>query len=72
MTAKIGFGLIEKDKPFPDTGKQSIEVKLTNEWKKYTIKLKKVDLSCIRSGLVIFSSSNGYTFDVYLDEVVFE
>jgi hypothetical protein len=72
MTAKVGFGLIDKNKPFYDTAKKMMEIELRAEWKKYTIKLKKEDLSCIRSGLVIFSASNGYAFDIYLDEVVFE
>jgi len=41
-------------------------------YKHYKIKLKKLDLSCIRSGLVLFSSSNGFPHEIYLDEVVFE
>jgi len=72
VKATIGFGLIDKDKPFPDTGKKSIEIVLTNKWKKYVIKTKKLDLSCIRSGLVIFSSGNGFAHDIYIDNVVFE
>ena len=72
VKAKVGFGLIDKDKPFPDTGKQSIDITLTDQWKKYTIKIKKTDLSCIRSGLVFFSSSDGFAQEIYLDEVVFE
>ncbi|MEW4923253.1 glycoside hydrolase family 2 TIM barrel-domain containing protein [Algibacter sp. 2305UL17-15] len=72
VTATIGFGLIGKDKPFPDTAKKSIEVKLGTTWKKYSIKLKKLDLSCIRSGLVVFSSSYGSPQDIYLDDVIFE
>ena len=72
VVATIGFGLIGKDKPFPDTAKKSIEIKLKTKWKKYTINLKKLDLSCIRSGLVLFSSSYGSPQDIYLDDVVFE
>jgi hypothetical protein len=73
VKATIGFGLIDDDRPFPDTAKKSVEVVLTTEWKKYTIKTKNLDLSCIRSGLVIFSSGNGFSaHDIYLDEVVFE
>ena len=70
--ATIGFGLIDKDKPFPDTAKKSKEIKLTSKWKKYTFKVKRSDLSCIRSGLVLFSSSRGFTQNIYIDEVVFE
>ncbi len=72
VIATIGFGLIGKDKPYPDTAKKSIEIKLNTKWKKYTIKVKKLDLSCIRSGLVIFSQSYGTPQDIYLDDVVFE
>lgn len=72
VQATIGFGLIGKDKPFPDTAKKSIEVKLNTKWKKYTINVKKLDLSCIRSGLVLFSNGSGLPQDIYIDNVVFE
>ena len=72
LTATIGFGMIGKNKPFPDTGKKLIKIKLTTKWKKYTIKTKKLDLSCIRSGLVIFSQSYRSSQDIYLDDIVFE
>ncbi|NNC51109.1 MAG: hypothetical protein HKO01_11290 [Flaviramulus sp.] len=72
VVATIGFGLIGKDKPFPDTAKESIEVKLTTKWKKYTIDVSKLDLSCIRSGLTIFSSSYGSGQIIFIDQVVFE
>lgn len=72
LKATIGFGLIGKDKTYPDTAKKSIEVKLSTEWKQYTIKLKKLDMSCIRSGLVIFSSAYGMGHHIYFDDVVFE
>ena len=72
VVATIGFGLIGKDKPFPDTSKKSIEVKLSAKWKKYTIDVQKLDLSCIRSGLVLFSNAYGSPQNIYLDDVVFE
>ncbi len=72
VKATIGFGLIGKNKPFPDTAKKSKEIILTTKWKKYTIKIKKLDLSCIRSGLVLFSSNYQSTQDIYFDDVVFE
>jgi hypothetical protein len=70
--ATIGFGLIDADKPFPDTAKKSVKIQLTDEWKQFTIKTKKLDLSCIRSGLVLFSNGNGYPYNIYIDDVVFE
>lgn len=72
IKAKIGFGLIKQDKPFPDTGIKYKEIVLSTKWKKYKIKTSKIDLSCIRSGLVVFSTSNGFAQDIYIDEVRFE
>jgi hypothetical protein len=72
VTATIGFGLIDKDKPFPDTAKESKKIELTSEWKQYTLKIKRADLSCIRSGLVLFSNCFGFPQSIYIDEVVFE
>ena len=72
VTAKIGFGLIDDDKPFPDTAKKSVEIELTSKWKKYSIKIKKLDLSCIRSGLVLFTNADGSKHKIYIDDVVFE
>ena len=72
VIATIGFGLIGKDKKYPDTVKKSIEIKLTTKWKKYSIKTKDLDLSCIRSGLVVFSQGYGFPQDIFLDDVMFE
>jgi len=72
VVATIGFGLIGKDKPFPDTAKKSVEIKLTTKWKEYSINVKKLDLSCIRSGLTIFSNSYGSSQTIFVDNVVFE
>ena len=72
VVATIGFGLIGSNKPYPDTAKKSIEIKLTTKWKKYTIKLKKLNLECVRSGLVLFSSGQGSSHDIYIDDVKFE
>lgn len=70
--ATIGFGMIGGNKPYPDSSKKSVEIKLTQEWKKYTIKTKRLDLSCIRSGLVLFSGGRGFEHSIFIDEVVFE
>ena len=72
LNVTFGFGLIDKDKPYPDTAKKSIDVKLTSEWKKYTIKLKRSDMSCIRTGFTLFSGGNGYPHKIYIDDIVFE
>jgi hypothetical protein len=72
VNAKIGFGLITESQPFPDTALKHIEIQLTKDWKKYTINTKRLDLSCIRSGLVLFSSGNGFPHEIYIDDAVFE
>lgn len=72
LKVKLGFGLIDDDKKFHDTAKKLIEIQLTDQWKKYTIKTKRLDLSCIRSGFVIFSSGLGLKHDIFLDEIVFQ
>ncbi len=72
VKATVGFGLIDKDKPFPDTAKKSMSVVIDKQWKKYTIKIKREDLSCIRSGFVLFSNGNGSPYEIYIDDIVFE
>ena len=73
LKIKAGFGLIEKgDKPFPDTTKKIEELSLTNAWKKYSIKVGKLDLSCIRSGFVLFVGGEGLSHEIFIDEIVFE
>ncbi len=72
LYATVGFGLIEEDKPFPDTDKDLIRLYLTKEWKKYTIDTKALDLNCIRSGFVLFSGGEGMPHEIFIDEIVFE
>lgn len=69
---QVGFGLIENDKPYPDSAKNMLDIVLTKTWKKYTIKTKKLDLSCIRSGFVLFSSADIFDHEIYIDDIVFE
>jgi hypothetical protein len=68
----VGFGMIEDDKPYPDTAKKLKDIVLTKHWKKYTFKTKGLDLSCIRSGFVLFSAPDGFDHDIYVDDIVFE
>ena len=64
VRVEIGFGLIEDDKPYPDSSKKKKEVYLSTEWKKYSISTKRLDMSCIRSGLVIFGAGDGEHFEI--------
>ncbi|MEL7249197.1 MAG: glycoside hydrolase family 2 TIM barrel-domain containing protein [Bacteroidota bacterium] len=72
VRATIGFGLIGDDQPFPDTARQSMEIQLSTRWQQYSIDLSGLDLSCIRSGLVIYSGGTGSAHKIYFDDVVFE
>lgn len=69
---EFGFGLIDKDKKYPDTSKKSIDVKLSTIWEKYTIEIKKEDMSCIKTGFVLFSGGIGTPYEIYIDDIVFE
>lgn len=66
----VGFGLIESDKPYTDSAKKMQEIVLTKSWKKYTLKTKGLDLSCIRSGFVLFSTADGFDHEIYIDDIV--
>ncbi len=72
VVATVGFGLIGDDQPFPDTAKKSIEIQMATRWTKYSIDVSDLDLSCIRSGLVIFSGGIGTAHKIYFDDVMFE
>ena len=72
LKVKVGFGLIGDDKPYPDSGIKMEEIALSTEWKKYTLKTKGLDLSCIRSGFVLFSSGDGISHQLFIDDIVFE
>jgi len=73
LNAEIGFGLIEEgDKPFYDSSKKLVELSLTDKWEKYTIKTKRLDLTSIRSGFVIFTSGQAISHTIYIDDIVFE
>lgn len=72
VKATVGFGMIGPDKKYPDSTKKTKEIVLTDQWKKYTFKIKKEDLSCIRSGFVFFAGTDGFDHTIYLDDIVFE
>ena len=72
INVTAGLGLIKPDKPFPDSAIKTSEITLTTEWKKYTIKLNGINLSCVRSGFVIFVGGTGIPHEIYLDDIVYE
>ncbi len=68
----IGVGIIGADKPHHDSGKTSVEdIVLTDAWQRYSIPLKKLDLSSIKTGFVITLTGRRTPVTVYLDNIRF-
>ena len=52
-SVNFGLGVIGPEKPFADSAKVTLDgIKLTRDWKRYTIDLGGVDLSRVKSGFV--------------------
>ena len=68
----FGFGMIGQEKPYYDTGKKSERFQLSNEWKKYEIDIRGMDLRCIKTGFVMYLGGIGETYSFWLDDVKFE
>ena len=68
----IGVGLLGQDKAHPDSGKTTVEnIQLSKEWKRYRIRLKRLDLSSIKTGFVLVLSGRRPDATVYLDSIRF-
>ncbi len=68
----IGVGLLEADKAHPDSAKKTVEgIVLTRDWKRYRIKVKRLDLSSIKTGFVITLRGKRVPVTVYLDNIRF-
>jgi hypothetical protein len=68
----IAVGLLGEDKAHPDSGKTTPEdIVLTHEWQRYRIRLKRLDLSSIKTGFVVVLSGQGSPVTVYLDSIRF-
>lgn len=71
-TISIGVGLVGGDKEHPDSGKRVVDdLRLEKEWKRYRIRLRKLDLSSIKTGFVVTIRGQKATSTVYLDEIRF-
>lgn len=69
----FGVGMIGKNKPHHDTLNVELKgVKLTREWKQYTINLEGHDLSSIKTPLFWTMGGKGREFSFYLDDIQFE
>ena len=68
----FGVGIIQKDKAHPDSGIRKIDdIRLTREWQRYTIPLKKVDLSSLKTGFVVVLTGRRTPVTIYLDSIRF-
>jgi hypothetical protein len=69
---KFGFGLLKEDKDYFDTAREEIEVKLTDEWKRYRIDLKGKDLRRIKTPFYWVAAGQVRPLEFYIDDVRFE
>ncbi len=66
------FGVLGREKAFPDTAGRGITVELTPAWKQYTIDLAGLDLRRIKTGFAWVVANPGRPVSFYLDEVRYE
>ncbi len=68
---KFGYGLLGKDKRFPDSDSNEISVKLTKDWVEYSIECNG-DLKHIKSGFYWSLAGQGEAVEFYLDRIRYE
>jgi hypothetical protein len=67
------FGLIGRDKRFHDTARGKLDkVKLTREWRQYTMDLAGKDLTRVKSAFACVWSGQGGPLTFYLDDIRYE
>ena len=68
----FGVGIIGTDKANPDSGIAKVDgIELTREWQRYTVPLKKVDLSSLKTGFVVALTGRSTPVTIYLDNIRF-
>jgi len=68
----IGVGLLGTDTMHPDSGKKKVEgIVLTRKWQRYSVPLKKVDVSSIKTGFVVTLEGRTTPVTIYLDSIRF-
>ncbi len=68
----FGVGLLEKDRAYPDSGIAKVDgITLTRDWQRYTISLKKIDLSSLKTGFVVTLVGRQTPVTIYLDSIRF-
>ena len=66
----FGVGIIRKDKAYPDSTISKVDgIRLTPEWRRYTIPLGSADLSSLKTGFVVTLAGRRTPVTVYLDRI---
>lgn len=72
-TVSFSFGLLDRKSRFYDTANGKLgDVRLTKEWKEYSIDLAGKDLSCIKTGFCWVVAAKGEPVTFYLDDIRYE
>lgn len=67
------MGILGSEKKYPDScHAETPEIRLTRDWKKYTIDLTGKDLSRIKTGFVWAVAGHGEPVTFYLDDIAYE
>lgn len=67
------FGVLGRDKKFPDSAKaKRANIKLSTEWRKYTLDATGKDMSRIKTGFVVSFRGAGRPTTIYVDDCRFE
>jgi hypothetical protein len=68
----IGVGLLGSDSNYPDSDKTKVEkIVLDREWQRYSIPLKKLNLTSIKTGFVVTVTGRATPVTIYLDSIRF-
>jgi hypothetical protein len=70
--SKFGVGIIGRERPFFDTTKKEVLIKLSDKWERYSIDLTGSDLQRIKSGFYFSLAGQGQPLTFYLDDIRFE
>ncbi|NCC51793.1 MAG: hypothetical protein EOM20_11310 [Spartobacteria bacterium] len=72
-TVSFGMGILKRDKDYPDSALKKLkDVRLTKEWRQYTIPLEGENLSHIKTGFYWVGGGSGKPMTFYVDDIVFE
>jgi hypothetical protein len=68
----FGVGLLEKDRAHPDSGIAKVDgITLTRAWQRYTVPLRNLDLSSLKTGFVVTLVGRQTPVTIYLDSMRF-